>query len=169
MKFLPRRESAYTRHMGVTFSHGAYDGSYSGLDDFRSLVFRLAGYGDLNDVEGFTEPEDPDDPDGPARPGRNLRDVMKKSDGLYPLFEMEDTEGRLRLSALPPLAKQLRQLVKDHPSVMAEVYRGDPESGTAAGGPVYAPEVGKTWGELVNAFADGCERAHEARSDLTWE
>jgi hypothetical protein len=42
--------------MGVTFSHGAYEGSYSGFDELRRRVFALAGYGELDTVEGFTEP-----------------------------------------------------------------------------------------------------------------
>jgi len=154
--------------MGATFSHGAWDGSYSGFSALRSLVFRLAGHGDLDTVEGFTDPIDEDDPDGETKPGRNLRDLIPKSDGLYPLFEMDDTGGLLRNSALPPLARRLRQIVAESPEQVDRVYEGEPEL-TTGRITIYAPEVGRTWRELLTQFADGCERAHKAREDLTWE
>lgn len=151
--------------MGITISHGAFVGSYTGFDELRTLVFRLAGYGDLNEVEGFTEPVDPDDPDGETQPDKNLRHLVPKSDPVYWLVDVEDTEGAIRNAVLPPLAERIRGIIHDNPDVMAEQVPRDPELGAV----IWQPETDYTWGELLSAFADGCERAHAARADLTWD
>lgn len=153
--------------MGVTLSHDAYDGSYSGFDGLREFLFALAGYGDLSAVDDYLPTEEDDGspvevPDNAPR----LKDVMPKSEPLYPLFTQDDTEGRIRNAALPPLARRLRRLVVEHPDETAEIYGGiaSPE-----GIAIFQPEAGRPWKDLVLRLAEGCERAHDASEDLVWD
>jgi hypothetical protein len=142
--------------MGVTISHGAYAGSYSGFHELRRLLFRLAGYDELDEIDGFTEPIDPDDPESDGKPGKNLLDVMRKSDGLYPLYTQGDDQGVIAVSALPPLARRLRELVAENP----DAFVSD-EVAEAQGG--------QSWRQVILAFAEGCDRAHAAGQDLVWD
>ena len=82
--------------MGLDTSHGCWDGSYGAFNRFRDALAEVAGFGSLDDYEGFggTKPW----PDAGEHP-------------LVHLLHHSDCDGELGADVLSPLADAMEALL----------------------------------------------------------
>src|SRR3990167_8218627 len=80
--------------MGLNISHGCWEGPYSAFHRYRSAVAKAAGYGDLNDYEGFSGFK-----------------TFPKDDPLTCLLGHSDSDGEIAAADTGQLAARLEDLL----------------------------------------------------------
>jgi len=126
--------------MGLDTSHGCWHGAYSGFHRWRMKLCEVAGYGNLEEYEGFggigsTPPGDKEWP--------NL-----DSDPLLILLVHSDCDGEILWEECKPIADRLTELLP------ALTRAGDGKG-----------HIG-LYVEKTQTFIDGLMRAHKAKENV---
>ena len=83
--------------MGLDTSHGCWHGAYSSFNRFRKKVCEVAGYGDLDKREGFSD-------NAPGIP-------WPTDDPLVALLHHSDCDGEIAAEDCGPIADRLEGLL----------------------------------------------------------
>lgn len=101
--------------MGLDTSHDCWHGPYSAFNRFRKKIAEVAGYGNLDDYEGF----------GGAK-------QFPEGDPLVVLLNHSDCEGSIEAKDCAPLADRMEQLLPALIAADGPLYPGSQGSYTWA-------------------------------------
>lgn len=142
--------------MGLSVSHGCWDGGYMGFKNWRNKLAEVAGFPPLQMMEGFYRQDEWFGTRELSFTGRQALALLPikwgalRDDPLIPLLNHSDSDGSIAWQDCGPLADRLEELISKLPE-------GD--------GPGHV----RNWHQTTRNFVEGLREAASLKEDVAFE